>query len=222
MFDTYFSELHILDPAHSTERYKLHQQLHPILDDSLRKCLTSFYQGWSLEPLDQWKLKYPQLGPVFNRSTIFKFLDICRASLYRNDPFTVYVFFCTFSDDCGTIMLHYARNYNGMYLDEPLNEVCFASLWYCRPWMCFLITLKHLPVRFCLHVGKHCPRWPLSDAWDSIPGRQYCSAPSGCCGDLPVLMYGLSAVMTLWFPRRSFKFYFWGHLSAHRCFTYHR
>ena len=128
MFDTYFSELHILDPAHSTERYKLHQQLHPILDDSLRKCLTSFYQGWSLEPLDQWKMKYPQLGPVFNRSTIFKFLDICRASLYRNDPFTVYVFFCTFSDDCGTIMLHYARNYNGMYLDEPLNEVCFASL----------------------------------------------------------------------------------------------
>jgi len=92
MFDTYFSELHILDPAHSTERYKLPQQLHPILDDSLRKCLTSFYQGWSLEPLDQWKMKYPQLGPVFN------------------------------SDDCGTIMLHYARNYNGMYLDEPLNE----------------------------------------------------------------------------------------------------
>ena len=68
MFDIHSLEVHILDPAYSSKRYKVHIGIHRVLHDSLRKCMLAFYKGWTYKSIDHWKLIYPKLcSSAFSR-----------------------------------------------------------------------------------------------------------------------------------------------------------
>jgi len=64
------------DPAHGTGRFRVHQCIHQILDESLRKCLESFYEGWMLVPFDKWKLHWSWISQVPRTPDASMFLRI--------------------------------------------------------------------------------------------------------------------------------------------------
>jgi hypothetical protein len=55
-------EVHVLDPVHSTERFQLHQTIFKIIYTSLLRCIEQFYDGWEMDPLDEWEMLYPKLS----------------------------------------------------------------------------------------------------------------------------------------------------------------
>jgi hypothetical protein len=56
-------EVHVLDPFHSTERYQLHQTIYKIIYTSLVRCIEHFFDGWEMDPHDEWTMHYPKLSP---------------------------------------------------------------------------------------------------------------------------------------------------------------
>ena len=62
MFDMQRSVLHVLDPAFGVDRTLTHKEIHITLHVAFQKCLESFYEGWSIQPFENWKLQYPMLS----------------------------------------------------------------------------------------------------------------------------------------------------------------
>jgi len=99
MFDMHHAEVHVLDPAYASSRYHAHQEIYKMLLRTLCDSVVCFFEGWLLNPIESWKLQYPMLFLA----------DINR-------------------DETGFAMLHYARNFNGVQLEEAVNKDSIMSI----------------------------------------------------------------------------------------------
>jgi hypothetical protein len=61
MFDMNNCKVFVLDPLHSTERADLHEVFYKIIGSSLSRCISRFFNGWTINPIEQWSFYYPKL-----------------------------------------------------------------------------------------------------------------------------------------------------------------
>lgn len=93
MYDMNKTVVYVLDLAYDKERLQLHVQIHEILHATLTRCTEKYFDVWTIKSCNQWQVAYTRLS---------------------NDTFT--------SEDSAIAMIHYARHFNGDFLEAPFEK----------------------------------------------------------------------------------------------------
>ena len=91
-------------------------------------------------------------------------------SLYSISNAVLPLTFFSFRDQSAFVMLHYARYFNGVQLEEPLNKVCFYPVDKTQAQVLFCINMVH----FCITTMFFGPFiFPLVAMQEKIPSLRH-------------------------------------------------